>query len=413
LSGPDSQYRSFIELDMGTMSLPKLARKLGAYAAYAGSASWKQGHSYMPILFVITTTARRAESVIRTLETKCRWEEKRLDPYSDERTFDDFIFAACAGARSPEAVFMDPLWTTKAMNDGLSFMDLATQAWEKAAGRAAAARAETERRAAERELMRNDPEGRRLQIHQTHNALYSHLSTLDYRRIPREKGELLRRLLEGTEPMGAVERRAWRFFERRVDPQHEPHARHLELSADEEEALEDLRSFYLERQRQKIAEIFERYAHLPVAERSMPRLEAAELLSWIDEARLEETVRRDVAKLKEERSGLAAYVTWRAREVKNRKGGLGMVGRLIGNSDQLAIQIDEELLQYCSACRHIALPHGQFSLYATRSICNFCDKSDLESLKEARRAGEVASDGNGFWQVRYPPSPAWTGSPEL
>jgi Replication-relaxation len=60
----EAEFHAMVEIDRGTMSLPRLGRKLSLYLAWAASGVWKRGHPYVPALLVLTTTPRRVEQIM-------------------------------------------------------------------------------------------------------------------------------------------------------------------------------------------------------------------------------------------------------------------------------------------------------------------------------------------------------------
>lgn len=145
-----------------------------------------------------------------------------------------------------------------------------------------------------------------------------------------EKADLLRRVLRSTGPMSPEERRAWWFFERRINPGREPLARHdSQVSADEEEALEDLRAYYFDQQKRRIASLHARYPHLPIIVRAIEKLDAGDLLSWGEEARMNDSLRDDLARRKRHHGRMLDYLTWRKDEIATRKRNMGRMERLL------------------------------------------------------------------------------------
>lgn len=158
LTSSDVHYEAFIELDMGTASLTKIQRKLGNYVAYSHKGAWRERHPFLPALLFITTTERRAEAILKAFLAKIAKEHPSwVNPFE----FQSYVFGISAEARCPELAFSDPVWTSGAAQDGMSFIDLAAEPARREAQRRAEIRAAEEERLAELRRMRSDPEARR------------------------------------------------------------------------------------------------------------------------------------------------------------------------------------------------------------------------------------------------------------
>lgn len=181
------------------------------------------------------------------------------------------------------------------------------------------------------------------------------------------------------------------------------------MSADEEEALEDLRAYYFDQQKRRIASLHARYPHLPIIVRAIEKLDAGDLLSWGEEARMNDSLRDDLARRKRHHGRMLDYLTWRKDEIATRKRNMGRMERLLASDDKIANLIDEQLLRYCPNCEAISIPSTSFDahVYAEKR-CEFCGgEDDLDRLQQAIGAGAVEPDGEGFWQVCHPPVPQW------
>lgn len=70
-------YHAMVEIDRGTMSLPRLGRKLSLYLGWAASGVWRERHPFVPALLVVTTPPRRVEQIVARAEERCRTEARR------------------------------------------------------------------------------------------------------------------------------------------------------------------------------------------------------------------------------------------------------------------------------------------------------------------------------------------------
>lgn len=409
LSSSELHYEAFIELDMGTASLTKLQRKLGLYLAYAQRRVWNERHQFLPALLFITTTERRADAILRAFQAKS---QRELPSWANPFEIQSYTFGICAEARRPERAFSDPVWTSGGGVDGVSFVNLISEPAQKRTEREVELRAQEEQREAERIRFRGDPEARRRQIQEERYAVESHDKNLRLGHISDEKADLLRRLLNSTGPMSPEEKRAWWFFERRIDPDREPFAvTSREVSPDEDEALEELRDYYIEQQKAKLASLHTQYQHLPVLVRGIKLLASGKLLGWAEEARLNEALRNDLAKAKKHQGRMLDYLTCRRDEIRKRKSNLGRMQKLVSKDEEISTLIDKHLLRYCLDCETIAIPSTSLNDYVRApDRCEFCGGDDLEHLEQAAKAGLVEPDGGGFWRVCHRPLPQWASS---
>jgi Replication-relaxation len=68
LRSEDAEYRAFVEIDMGSMSMVRLGQKLAGHAAYYREQAWNKRHPFPPVLLVLTTSQACVESVINRFE---------------------------------------------------------------------------------------------------------------------------------------------------------------------------------------------------------------------------------------------------------------------------------------------------------------------------------------------------------
>src|SRR5262249_50904045 len=88
---------AFVELDLGTMSRPRLKAKAAAYAAYAAGAAWAgRRHPFCPCLLFLTTTEARALAFLRALADEIARAERGGENWAGWLTA-----GACAMAHTP------------------------------------------------------------------------------------------------------------------------------------------------------------------------------------------------------------------------------------------------------------------------------------------------------------------------
>lgn len=64
----DDIHHLLVEIDLGTMSLPRLAEKLDRYRAYSRSGAWQSRYPVFPKLLLLTTSQQRITNLYRQLE---------------------------------------------------------------------------------------------------------------------------------------------------------------------------------------------------------------------------------------------------------------------------------------------------------------------------------------------------------
>jgi hypothetical protein len=409
----EAEYHAMVEIDRGTMSIPRLGRKLSLYLAWAASGVWQEGHPYVPALLVLTTTSRRVEQIVAKAEERCRTEARTAPTHQGLMRVQGLVVAATDGVERPEAAVADPVWTSRGRVEGLRLADLLREPWEHWRAEVTERRADVERARQRRQDILADAEGLRRTVQALNKRWYGidtyseHLQDLD-----EGDRDALQLLLNETAPMTALERRAWRFFARRteLDQLATPSAarERVSVSPEEQEAISSLQTAYFARQRETVASLHARYPHLPWLLRATRELGAGELLHHRTWWERHERTKRDLAELKRLSGRALDYVGWRKNELSNRQWGANVFERLGSRSDRrLARAIDEEHIRACPDCEQLAVPSAHDLRYQA-GWCAFCGtREDLLSLSEAQASGLVEPDGEGFWRIRHGPVPGW------
>jgi DNA-binding Lrp family transcriptional regulator len=97
----DAEYHAMVEIDRGTMSLPRLGRKLSLYLDWVASGVWRERHPYVPALLVLTTTPRRVEQIVARAEERCRTEARTAPSFDGTRCIEGFVVAASDAVDRP------------------------------------------------------------------------------------------------------------------------------------------------------------------------------------------------------------------------------------------------------------------------------------------------------------------------
>lgn len=407
----DAEYRAFVEIDMGSMSMVRLGQKLAGYAAYYREEAWKERHPFPPVLLLLTTSQARVEAVINRFED---YLTRRGRGRSDYLAFDDDhwepVIGACGAARDPESALREAVWFGRGGVDGLALVDLLDPPWQRWSDEQAAARAEYERRRREEERLRRDPDARRAHLQQ---HVYPWLLERPIEVLKGQDAEAMLKLIRGSGAMSAAERAAFAFIERRLpgrDDNPYQQADPEPPTEDESSAIKALVNYYIGCQKRLVATFYARYRDCPHLLVAIRRLEAGRLLSSTDEEFLEQHVRSDLASLKRNHGRMLDYLAWREKRIEEQHGETPRVRRIVFDREAAATELDRRHLRYCSRCERIAIPSNKDS-YGLRDLtCRFCLGTADMSLDEAQGHGLVRPDRDGFWEVCHHRVPAWASS---
>jgi hypothetical protein len=409
----EAEYHAMVEMDRGTMSLPRLGRKLSLYLAWAASGVWQKRHPYVPALLVLTTTPRRAEQIVARAEERCRTEARTAPSLEGTRCIEGFVVAASDGVDRPEASVADPVWTGRGKIGGLRFVDVLRVPFERW-------QAELERRrAAAEEADRNwqqlaeDVDGLRRTVQALSNRNHS-IRTYSEHMDDLEEGhrDALQLLLEDSDPMSNLERRAFGFFSRRTvfDEYRRPWAARelIPLDPQEREAIDALRDAYLARQREVVASLHARYPYLPWVLDAIRKLDADKLLGHFPWKQRNDRTKKELAELKRLQGRTLDYVHWREKEVAHRQRNARWARRLgRARKPRLVRTIDEEQLRVCPECEQLVVPSHEDLRYP-EGYCPFCgSREKVLRIAQAEAAEIVEPDGEGFWRTCHRPVPGW------
>lgn len=410
----EAAYHALVEVDRGTMSIPRLGKKLRAYLGWAASRVWEDRHPYLPAVLFLTTTHRRMEHIVAKAEESCRDAARRAYELGESKLLESFVIAATDQMDRPERAIADPVWTDRRGAGGLSFTDLMRQPFERWRAEQEKAWADAEAAQARVDAILADCEGLRASVQARQTGWYGveayswHLRELDS-----EQRAALQTLLEEQEPMGDTEWRAYGFFQRRtkLDAWEKPQAagEPLPLSADESGVIEALRRFYLQRQREEVGRLHARYPYLPWLLAAMRRLDDGRLLEPTVWRNRRNTTKAQLAMAKRLHGRALDYLKWREREIKERRWDAGWVKKLgSARPHRLARTIDNERLLACSRCEQIFVPTDEERRRGSNPCCPFCgEREHLLPPTQAMEAGLLEPDGGGYWRVRHRPVPGW------
>lgn len=414
----EAEYHAMMEIDRGTMSIPRLSRKLSLYLAWVASGVWEERHPYVPALLVLTTTPRRVEQIVAKAEERCRAESRTAQTRSGAMNVLGMVVAATDCVERPEAAVADPAWRRRGGIEGLRLADLLREPWERW-------RAEVAERAAAVEEARRHREAflASEQLRKTVQALYLRhggINTYDEHLRPLAQGDraALELLLHETRAMTGLERQAWGFFARRtvLDDLGRPHAVHVQIpmSPEEREVVSSLHDAWFVRQREFVASLHARYPYLPWVVRAIRELDAGRLLHhrtwWERHGR----IKNDLGELKRLQGRSLDFLNAREHLISERRRGANVIARHTSRSERkVARAIDEGQLRACPDCEQLVVPSRDDYRYQV-GYCPFCGGRDkLLSITEAEATGLVEPDGERFWRVCHGPVPGWAESQPL
>jgi hypothetical protein len=354
------------------------------------------------------------EHIVAKAEELCRDAARRAYELGEAKHLEGFVIAATDQVERPERAVCDPVWTDRGGAGGLTFADLLRRPWEQWRQAEDKSRADAEAAQARVDTILGDCEGLRESVQARSRSWYGiDAYSLHLRELEDEQAAALQTLLEETERMGEVERRAYSFFQRRtkLDCWWQPQAtgKQVPLSEEERQAIDELRASYLTRQRRAVADLHARYPYLPWLLRAMRRLDEGLLLEPSVWRSRHQTTKSQLAETKRLDGRTLDYLQWRVGEVKQRRWNSGWIKKLgSARPDRLAQAIDRERLMVCPGCEVIVVPREEDFRWGPGPPCPFCgNREDLLPLVEAKASGLVEPDEEGFRRVRHSPVPGW------
>lgn len=412
------EYHAMVEIDRGTMSIPRLSRKLSLYLGWVASGVWFERHPYVPALLVLTTTPRRVEQVVAKAEERCRTESRTAQTHSSVMNILGMVIASSDCVERPEAAVADPVWRKRGGVEGLRLADLLREPWERWQRETAERAAAIEEADRHREAFLHSEE-----LRKTVHALslrHGRINTYDEHLLPLAQADraALELLLHETEAMSGLERRAWGFFARRTDLDGlgRPHAVHEEMpmSLEEREAVSSLHDAFFGQQREFAASLLARYPHLPWVVRAIRELDAGRLLGHRTWKERHGRTKNDLAEQKRLHGRTLGYLKRREYEVGQRWWKANVIVRHTTRTNGwVARAIDEEELRTCPDCEQLLVPSADDYRYRV-GYCPSCGSSDQPTtITEAEEAGLVEPDGEGFWRIRHGSVPGWARSQPL
>ncbi|HEX4730523.1 MAG TPA: replication-relaxation family protein [Solirubrobacterales bacterium] len=366
---------ALVELDMGTMSHRRLKTKAAGYADYARADAWRERHRLCPALLFITTTEKRARSLLAAMVKELGREAMLLT-------------CACDLARRPAQIPTDPRWLLSA-DEGQGAVDLLAALRE--------ARRPYDEEVARQEARRREEEVEAARLLSDPDALRDYLRPWLGRDwgLGRLHAEALRVTLEGARPLAGPERDALRVLGALLADPLQVRLADREPTATEHRALDDLLAHHHADQLRQVDDLARRLGEGPALRGARDRLEGGNLLAAPDVSALALGAADDQRSRVEQERLRSDYLTWREGEARRRAKGQGLAARLRRGPDDFLEEIDRSSLRICRDCGEIAYPHPERARYerGLRDVairCHFCGRgSDLADYEP------IGDDGRG------------------
>jgi transcription initiation factor IIE alpha subunit len=346
---------AFIEVDLASMTQTLLKEKVARYLAYAADRAWEGIHPYCPPMLLLTTTATRAATFVRTAGQLIARHEERL-PFDDPA--DVLVVAACGHVHDPTRGISEACWKVpEAAATELTLTELLSERLD--------ARAETDDRGARdvaaqrladldvlRELREVDVLTDWVGSRRAAEALNALICTEPAAFLDQEP-DLAAQILEWGRHWRRISRSERRERARPLVPVLE--ARHAVLWAEQARLL------------------LSSHDHLAAAEpllcRLITTLADGHLANETEIAMLRTAPARTRQQLQHDAWG--DYPAQRNTDIEAQWAALGRRTRRHISREQLAAPIDDEHLIICATCQIIYLKEGPNALLQYR--CPHCD----------------------------------------
>lgn len=362
------ELRAFVELDLGTMSHPRLRAKAELYGAYVTAGAWRERHPFLPALLFLTSTQARAAKFLATLHSTLTGKRRGWNPAS-------FTAAAAGVAFQPDVLLEEKRLADTTGNEGLALADVlsAARAPYERALQSTRERQEAEDRECKR--LREDPEAMRQHMRRHESSLRPYLQALGT-----AGEETMRLLLSGIAPADVDERAVLASIARDLPDLLEPGIDSSPLpgaAATSDVAL--LTDRYRSSQRRLIESLSGRGPDGPSLRRARLTLREGKLLERRAWDQLPADAERDIMAREIQGQRRLAYLEWRehtARKLARQAGGLG---RLTHPTASFYPQLDSEHLKFCKRCEEVVYPAARENrdVYGRQSSpCHYCGASD-------------------------------------
>jgi hypothetical protein len=369
-----------VELDLGTMSARQLKAKAEGYGEYAKLEGWRQRNEYCPPLLFITTSEKRARSLLAI----CR------------RTVDErrMLVAATGLARDIGRSLLAPDWLAGEKNsaDFLAVLRGARQPYDESCQR--------------EEAERREEDAKRQRLHSDPAALREHLRNWRHRdwgveRLGPVAAKALEITLERDEELAEAQRQALLALGAMfADPLHLRLAEG-EPSAERQPVLDGLAEHQRTRQLEEIGELAQRFGEGPALRKAGGRLRAGDLLAAADVSWLRQEAADDERSRSEQERLRSDYLAFREERARRRWKSQRLVTRLRNGAEDFLEEIDRKALRVCRSCEEIAYPDPERARYERGRYdvafrCHFCDGRDLSAWESSVKGDGAVVGGREF-----------------
>jgi len=369
----DRLLLAHVEVDRGTMSIPRLKAKAAGYAAYWFAGPWSETYPFCPALIFLTTTEARARSVLAVLG-----DTAKRARHSYFHGTPQLSISACAMVDDQRRALTDACWQFFAQEGAFELgpcLAVARARVDQALATAAKQREAREERLAR---LRADPA-----------LLAEHLRGFEPTRV-RERlagfggtgGQALRMLLEASGPPSVIEGEALaavatylgeHLLELDGDPGTKPAPEH-------EAQVARLANSYHARQLDLLEGLIARHGPLPSLLLARNQLRRGTLFSSVEERTIPDRAQREAELQRAQLQRYVDYLNERERRVRE---ATGIVSRLFGRTGRVDANldlVDLTFLRICRDCGETAFPGRDTAVepLSPAQICPRCGGSSLQ-----------------------------------
>jgi Replication-relaxation len=370
------ELRTFVEVDLGTMSHGRLRFKAGLYAAYAKAEASQGRHPFLPALLFLTTTPARARSFLKALEPLLSYEPRRRHGSPSRRPF---VAGAGALAFTPHRLLGEGCLADLDGHEGLRLIDVLY------AARAPYEQALTYRREryeAEEEKRRRlceEPEAMREHLRRHENWLGDYGAALSP-----GGAQALKLLLASNDPPLPDERGLLRAIARDFgDALVEPTLRTIPSPGPAVQGeIVLLIDSYRATQGKFIQALTDRHWDGPSLRQARQTLRDGGLIERGALDRLPADVERDTAGREAQARRRVAYLQRREHAARRLARKAGSLGRLTHRAEDFYPEVDRQRLKFCHRCQEIVYPAVETTAGGDKA-CHYCgERSQLQDYTE-------------------------------
>ena len=387
--GVDRLLLAHVEVDRGTMSIPRLRAKAAGYGAYWYAGPWATAYPFCPALIVLTTTEARARSILAVFGDAAQ-RARRSYVHGDPQ----LSVAACAMVDDQVRALTDACWRFLGHDGTFELgpcLEVARRRLDEALATAAKQKAERAERLA---TLRADPE-----------LMAEHLRGLERSRVRERLAgfgaigcQALQILLDASRrQLSVVEREAVAAVAAYLgahglgldgDPGATP-------ASEQQAAVARLADSYRARQLDLMEGLVARHGPLPGVLLARDQLRRGTLLSSAEEGAISERAQREAELQRAQLQRRLDFLNERERFAHE---ATGIVGRLFGRAGRAEASVDLAdltLLRLCRDCGEVAFP-GRDSARGRLIPARICPRCGGSALQPPDGAG-VANAA-----LRYP-----------